>query len=74
MAKLKRCPKGKKNKLDYVDVHYSDGSKISTSMNPNLKDSEVKSYFKVGRAFNIGSGPLDKIATIKKIKIHRKCK
>ena len=74
MSKIKKCPKGKKSKVDYVDVHYSDGSKMSTSMNPNLKDSEIKDYFKVGRAFNIGEGPLDKIATIKKVKIHRKCK
>ena len=74
MVKKIRCPKGKKNKLDYVDVHYSDGSKISTSMNPNLKDSEIKNYFKVGRRFNVGDGPRDKILSVKKVKIHRKCK
>jgi len=39
---MEKCKKGKKRKLDFVDVHYSDGTKISTSMNPNLKDSEVK--------------------------------
>jgi len=74
MVKITKCPKGKKSKVDFVDIHYSDGTKISTNMNPNLKDSEIKDYFKVGRAFNVGSGPLDKIATVKTVKIHRKCK
>jgi len=74
MAKLTKCTRGKKSKVDFVDVNYSDGTKISTSMNPDLKDSEIKDYFKVGRAFNVGSGPLDKIATVKTVKIHRKCK
>jgi len=74
MKKLKKCPRGKKSKVDFVDVHYSDGSKISTSMNPDLKDSEIKKYFKVGKAFEIGSYPIEKIATVKKVKIHRKCK
>ena len=69
-----KCKKGKKSKVDFVDIHYSDGTKISTSMNPDLKDSEIKKYFKIGRAFNVGEGPLDKIATVKKVKIHRKCK
>jgi len=70
---VKKCLRGKKSKVDFVDIHYSDGTKISTSMNPDLKDSEIKDYFKVGKAFNISSGPLDKIATVKKVKIHRKC-
>ena len=70
----KRCPRWKKSKIDYVDVHYSDGTKISTAMNPNLKDSEIKNYFKTGRKFNVGDGPRDKILSVKKIKIHRKCK
>ena len=74
MVKITKCPKGKKSKVDFVDIHYSDGTKISTNMNPNLKDSEIKDYFKVGKAFNVGKGPLDKIATVKKVKIHRKCK
>jgi len=43
-------------------------------MNPDLKDSEIKDYFKVGKAFNVGKGPLDKIATVKKVEIHRRCK
>ena len=74
MTKLKKCPRGKKSKVDYVEVYYSDGDKVSTSMNPDLKDSEIKEYFKIGKAFNVGRGPLDKIATVKKVKIHRKCK
>jgi len=72
--KNKRCPKGKKSKADYVTVRYSDGTKISTSMNPNLKDSEIKSYFRVGKVFNVGSGERDKITKVKSVKIYRKCK
>lgn len=70
---VNKCGKGKKSKVDFVDVHYSDGSKISTGMNQDLKDSEIRDYFKVGRVFNIGH-IVDKLVTVEKIKIHRKCK
>ena len=59
-------------KLNYVTVFYSDGSKISTSMNPNLTDKEVKSYFKVGKVFEMSNyGEKEVMAKVKKVRIYR---
>ena len=40
--------------LRSVDVTYSNGETISTSMAAGLTDEEIKEYFAVGRWFNIG--------------------
>ena len=52
-----------------VKVTYSDGTFITTSLNPNITDSEIKDYFKIGRTANIGNADKDKIVTIKNVEI-----
>lgn len=59
-------------KVDYVTVYYTNGERISTSMNPNLSDVEIKNYFRVGERMNIGNGEYDRMTTIKKVVIHRR--
>lgn len=44
-------------------ITYSDGTVISTSLAANLTDKEINEYFKVGKAFNIGSGK-DNLQTV----------
>lgn len=58
-------------KLKYVTVYYSSGHKITTSMNPNLTDREVRNYFRVGKVFNIGKGQRDRMTKVIKVKIYR---
>ena len=36
-------------------ITYSDGTVINTSLAAHLTDKEIHDYFKVGKAFNIGS-------------------
>lgn len=56
-------------KFKGVKVTYSNGDHITTSVNPNVTDEEIKQYFKVGRKANIGNGEHDKIVTIKSVEI-----
>lgn len=56
-------------KLRSVQVTYSNGTKISTSMAANLSDQQIKNYFKVGKYFNVGSGSKDVMAKVKSVKI-----
>ena len=56
-------------KFRSVKVVYSDGTHITTSMNPNITDSEIRQYFKVGQRANIGQGERDKVVTIKSVEI-----
>lgn len=68
---LKEMVKKVINEAKYrsVKVTYSDGTFITTSLNPNITDSEIKDYFKIGRKANIGNGAKDKIVTIKNVEI-----
>lgn len=56
-------------KLREVEVTYSDGTVIGTSMAAHLTDDDIRNYFKVGRSFNIGNGALDKIVKVEKVDI-----
>lgn len=51
-------------KLRYVEVTYSTGDVIGTSMAAHLTDEDIYEYFKLGRVFNIGDGPKDKLAKV----------
>ena len=51
-----------------VKVTYSDGTVISTSVNPKISDKAVSCYFKVGKVFNIGQVE-DKLVKIIKAEI-----
>lgn len=55
--------------LRSVRVTYDDGTVIPTSMAHNLSDNEILNYFAIGRTFNIGDGPHDKLAKVKKVEI-----
>jgi hypothetical protein len=66
---MERYKKYFKEELRSVEVTYSNGQKISTSMSALLTDQEIYDYFKVGKTFNIGSGERDKMATVKSVKI-----
>lgn len=52
--------------LRCVEVHYSNGDIITTSMNANLTDEDIKNYFRIGRQFNVGSIN-DNLATVTKL-------
>jgi hypothetical protein len=49
-----------------VKVTYSNGMTMTTSINPNLSDNEILSYYKIGTKVNIGNGDKDRMVTIKK--------
>ena len=55
--------------LREVEVTFSDGNVIKTNMAAHLTDEEIKNYYKVGSEFNVGSGPKDKMAKVKSVKI-----
>jgi hypothetical protein len=55
--------------LRAIEVTYDTGDVIQTSMAANLTDEEMLDYFKVGRQFNIGLGPHDKMAIVVDAKI-----
>ena len=52
-----------------VEVTYSDGTKIATNMAADLSDAEIKKYFAKGKVFNIGNADIDKLVTVKNLKI-----
>lgn len=56
-------------KLRSVEVTYSTGDVISTSMAAHLSDEDIYAYFKPGRIFNIGNGPNDKLAKVVDVNI-----
>lgn len=58
-----------KEALREIEVHFSDGSKLTTNMASGLSDKEMTDYYKIGRAFNIGAGGKDKMVKVKKTKI-----
>lgn len=51
--------------LRSVEVTYSDGTVIPTSMASNLTDEQIHEYFNVGKQFNIGS-LTDNVQTVAK--------
>ena len=57
--------------LRVVKVTYDDGDVITTSMAAHLTDKDIKEYFRIGKKFNIGSGEIDRIVAVKKVKILR---
>lgn len=58
-----------RNSLRSVRIHYSDGSKTETNMSKDLKDSEIRQYYKRGRIFNVGSGQNDRLVRVKNVEI-----
>ena len=66
---MKRYKSILKESLREVEITYSDGSKLATSMAAHLSDEEIKDYYKVGQTFNIGSGSKDKMVKVKSVKI-----
>lgn len=40
--------------LRCVKVTFSDGDTITTDMHGALTDDEIRSYYKIGRVFNLG--------------------
>lgn len=56
-------------KFKGVKVTYSNGTHITTSVNPNVSDEDIKRYFKVGSTANIGSGDRDKVVKIVDVEI-----
>lgn len=56
--------------LRCVEIHFSNGDIITTSMNANLTDEEIKNYFRIGRQFNIGSIS-DNLATVTNVIIKK---
>ena len=59
-----------RDKLRSVTVKYSDGTEISTSMAKGLTDEEIHDYFKPGKKFNIGLGPLDNVQSVVDVTIN----
>jgi len=57
-----------KKRFKTVDITYSNGSKIKTSVNGSVSNDELRDYYRVGSKRNIGSDK-DLIVTIKKVKI-----
>lgn len=55
--------------LRSVKVTYDDGTVIPTSMAAHLTDDEILDYFKIGKTFNIGDGPNDKMAKVANVEI-----
>lgn len=54
----------KSSKLRSVRIKYSNGDTVLTSMAAGITDNQIRTYFMIGRAFNIGDGPNDQIATV----------
>lgn len=54
-----------------VTVTYDNGDVITTDVNGNQTDEQIKEYFKVGKEFNLGNGEKDNIAKVVKVDIDR---
>lgn len=59
----------KPRKFRTVKVYFEDGDYFTTDMNGNLTDKEIKDYYRIGRTFNVGSGPNDNMQKVSKIEI-----
>jgi hypothetical protein len=65
---MKRYKRKFEEALREVEITFSDGSKLNTSMGANVTDEQIKDYYKVGSSFNIGTVE-DKMVKVKSIKI-----
>ena len=54
-----------------VTVTYDNGDIITTDVNGNQTDEQIRQYFKVGKEFNLGNGEEDKLAKVVKVDIDR---
>lgn len=52
-----------------VEVTYTDGSVIPTSLAEGISDKQIREYFYPGKIFNISMGPDDKIEEVVRVKI-----
>lgn len=57
------------SKLRSVKVTYDNGDVVHTNMAADLTDDEIRDYFKIGKTFNIGDGPNDKMVKVKDVEI-----
>ncbi len=55
--------------LRAVEVRFTNGDKLRTNMAAGLTNAEIRAYYKVGRMFNVGSGPNDKMTRVKSVRI-----
>ena len=55
--------------LRAVEVRFTNGDKLSTNMAAGITDAEIRAYYKVGRIFNVGAGPKDRMTRVKSVKI-----
>ncbi len=55
--------------LRAVKVYFTNGDSLVTSMSAKLTDKEIRAYYKIGRTFNVGSGPNDRMTKVKSVRI-----
>lgn len=54
-----------------VTITYDNGDVVTTDVNGNQTDDQIREYFKVGKEFNLGNGEEDKMAKVVKVDIDR---
>lgn len=42
---------------------------VEVKMAAGLTNAEIRAYYKVGRVFNVGSGPNDRMTRVKSVRI-----
>ena len=55
--------------LREVEVRFTNGNKLFTSMSAGLTDAEIRAYYKVGKVFNVGAGDKDRMTRVKSVRI-----
>ena len=55
--------------LRAVEVRFTNGDKLRTSMSAGLTNAEIRAYYRVGRVFNVGAGPKDRMTKVKSVRI-----
>ena len=55
--------------LREVEVRFTNGDKLTTNMASGVTNAEIKAYYKIGRVFNVGSGPKDRMTKVKSVRI-----
>lgn len=58
-----------RTKLRTVKVYFTNGTSLTTNMAARLTNKEIRSYYRVGKVFNIGAGPNDRLTKVKRVKI-----
>ncbi len=56
-------------KLRSVQVSFSNGDTITTSMAAHLSDEDIRNYYAVGKVFNLGKGDKDNKQKVTKVDI-----